>query len=73
VLYLSVFEWPSDGKLVIPGLKNELRNVTLISDRKKLKTEATADGVTVFVPRQSPDPVASVIRVEIKGTMAGNR
>lgn len=72
VLYLSVFNWPADGKLLIPGLKNEIRSALLLAGGKKLKTEAGADNVTIFVPHHAVDTKATVIKVEIKGTVASN-
>jgi alpha-L-fucosidase len=71
-LYLFVFDWPSDGKLLIPGLKNEILNARLLAGRKTLKTEISVDGVTVFLPPRAVDPKATVVKVEIKATIAGN-
>jgi hypothetical protein len=34
-LYLHVFEWPRDGKLVVGGLKNKARRAFLLSDAKR--------------------------------------
>src|SRR5258706_7643068 len=31
-LYFSVFDWPKDGKLVIPGLKNEIVSAKLVAN-----------------------------------------
>ncbi|MBI5095279.1 MAG: alpha-L-fucosidase [Candidatus Hydrogenedentes bacterium] len=69
VLYLHVFDWPADGKLVAAGLKNAVKKAYLLSDAKKTALEAknTPDGVAITVPAKAPDPIASVIALEIEG------
>ena len=49
-LYLHVFDWPKDGKLIVPGLRNEVRSAWLLATDKTLECTAGADGVTVVVP-----------------------
>ena len=34
ILYLHVFDWPKDGELLVPGLKNEIRQAYLLADRR---------------------------------------
>src|SRR5690606_37704290 len=29
-LYLHIFDWPEDGKLLLPGLKNRVRSAALL-------------------------------------------
>jgi len=67
ILYFSVFDWPADGKLTIPGLKNDIVSAKLLADNAVLKTAATAEGLTINVPEKSSDPIATVIKVEVKG------
>lgn len=62
-LYLSVFNWPKEGKLEIPGLENKIRSAALLDGKTVLKTE----GNMVFLPAQAPDAIASVIKVEVEG------
>jgi alpha-L-fucosidase len=72
-LYFSVFEWPSDGKLVIPGLTNKLISAKILSDGTKLKASVSKAGaLTVTLPSAAPDPIATVIKVDIKGKIDGN-
>jgi len=35
VLYLHVFDWPKDGKLVIHGLQNKVVDAYALNDKKK--------------------------------------
>jgi alpha-L-fucosidase len=69
-LYFSVFEWPSDSKIVIPGFKNGVVGAKLLANGAKVKTTAGKDGsLTINLPAAAPDPIASVIRVDIRGKL----
>ena len=67
ILYLSVFDWPADGKLNIPGLKNEILSARLLANGTTLKTESGNAGILVTLPAKAPDAIASVIKLEVKG------
>ncbi|NMC36720.1 MAG: alpha-L-fucosidase [Bacteroidales bacterium] len=70
-LYFSVFEWPSDGKISVPGLKNGVISARLLADGKRLRTTRSKDGVlTISLPEITPDPKATVIRVDVRGKVA---
>jgi len=67
-LYLSVFDWPADSKLVISDLPNKVVSARLIANGTTLKTSASKDGVlTVTLPAKAPDAIASVIKIDVKG------
>jgi alpha-L-fucosidase len=66
-LYLHVFDWPSDGKLLVPGLKNEIRSTTLLAGKKKLAAGRTADGVLITLPSAAPDRISSTVVLKVKG------
>lgn len=73
-LYLSVFDWPRDGTLVVPGLQSKIAKAYLLMSNfhgwhKRLKAANGADGVTVSVPINAPDTICSVIVLEIKGAL----
>ena len=68
-LYLSVFDWPADGKLLVPGLKSPVASSKLLANGNMLKTETTPDGLLISLPRSAPDPIASVILLEISGKL----
>jgi len=70
ILYLSVFKWPGDGKLLVPGLKNTVSSTKLLSNGATLKTSADKDGLIINIPAQAPDNIASVIKLEVQGTIA---
>jgi alpha-L-fucosidase len=67
ILYFSVFNWPADGKLSIPGLKNGVSSASLLTTGAKLRTTGSADGLTINLPAAAPDPIASVIKVVVRG------
>ncbi len=60
-LYLHVFAWPKNGKLLVPGLASKFRGARLLANGKALTFKTTADGLEIKVPATAPDPVASVI------------
>lgn len=73
-LYFSVFEWPVDGKLVIPGLKNSVLSAKLLAGGTKVKTSVNRDGsLTITLPAEAPDPIASVIKVDVRGKVGNVR
>jgi alpha-L-fucosidase len=67
ILYFSVFDWPKDGKLSIPGLTNKIISAKLLANKAALKTESTNDALIINVPEKAIDTNATVIRVEVKG------
>jgi len=70
-LYLSVFEWPTDGKLMVPGLKNKVTSASLLPGGTVLKANSDVNGVTIDLPSQAPDKVASVIKLTLDGAIEG--
>ena len=71
-LYLHVFNWPADGKLVVPGLKNEVVKASVMEKNwygghKNLATSSDANGVTISVPSPAPDKISSTVVLQIKG------
>jgi len=69
LLYLSVFDWPAGGKLTVPGLKSGVIKAQLLSGGATLTTSAGADGLVIDVPEKAPDTIATVIKVEVNGTL----
>ncbi len=69
VLYLAVFNWPANGQLLVPGIKNEVQAVHLLANRSKLTAFATTGGISIALPVQAPDTIAPVIKLEVKGRL----
>jgi alpha-L-fucosidase len=70
-LFLHVFDWPTDQKLVVPGLKNKPQRVYLLADksRKPLETTCGAESLTITLPAQAPDPISSTLVLKVKGPL----
>lgn len=67
-LFLHVFEWPRDGKLRVPGLKNLVHSAVLLADPSRtLPTARQGKDVLVSLPEQAPDEVASVVALTLDG------
>ncbi len=67
ILYLSVFDWPKDGQLSIPGLEKKVLSAKILASGMKLKSSVSANRLIISVPATAPDQVASVIRLEVQG------
>ena len=72
-LYLSVFDWPKDGKLVVPGLKNGIISAKLLANGESVKTKTEDEGLELKLPDKAPDPIATVIKLEVKGTVKSDK
>jgi alpha-L-fucosidase len=69
-VYLQVFDWPKDGKLVVPGLRSAPASVTMLASGEKLQARREGEeDVVIDVPAAAPDAIASVIKVEISGKL----
>ncbi len=65
-LYLHVFDWPTDGKLLVP-ISNAHITAHLLGSESTLPAVSTPEGWQATLPAQAPDPIASVIAVDIDG------
>jgi alpha-L-fucosidase len=70
-LFLHVFEWPADGRLRVPGLKNLVHSAYLLANPSTLlTTRRDGDDVIVSVPAEPPDETASVVALRLDGAPA---
>jgi len=67
ILYLSVFDWPKDGKLFVPGLTYEVVSAKLLASGESVKSKSENNGLTITLPDKPLDSIATVIKVEVKG------
>ena len=67
-LYLHVFDWPADGKLQV-AVTNKAKSARLLADAgRDVKVANSGDeGVTVQLSGDAPDPIVSVVALEIEG------
>ena len=68
-LYLHVFDWPQDGKLLVPGLRSTVAAASLLDGGAALETSVVEDGVLISLPATAPDPIAAVIKLELEGPL----
>ena len=70
MLYLFVLQWPKDGLLRIP-MQNPVSKAWLQNDPSKIMKSETKDGLTILeIPKQAPDPIASVIACKVDGEIS---
>jgi len=70
-LYLHVFDWPSDGKLVVPGLAAKIKQAyPLASAANRLLTEEKDGELYIDVSQVQPAAAATVIVLELDGNFA---
>ena len=72
-LYLHVFHWPSDGKLVVGGLMSNVKRAYLLTDssRTALKVARLNDcDVQIELPAAAPDATDSVVAVQCDGEIS---
>jgi alpha-L-fucosidase len=69
VLYLHVFDWPSDGELLVPGLKTKVKNAHFLIGDQNIKIASQEDGVILGLPAQPLDPIDTVIVLQLDGEL----
>ena len=67
-LYLHVFDWPTGGTLTVP-MANRVTGARLLAPpRTRIRWEhVEGEAVILRVPRAAPDPIASVIALDVVG------
>jgi alpha-L-fucosidase len=64
-LYLHVFDWPEDRKLLVPGLVSKARKIyPLAGPQTELSCEYQAGTATITLPEKAPDLHVSVFALE---------
>jgi len=68
-LMLSVYNWPRDGMLYLPGLENEILSVHLRDKEKRQELRYSRDDrcVMLQLPPRAPEDFISLIELEIDG------
>ena len=67
-LYLHVFDWPNDGKLVLEGLRSNVRRAyPLLEPDAEYSVEQSGSELAVAIPSEALDAIDSVIVLEIEG------
>ncbi|MDB6019225.1 MAG: Alpha-L-fucosidase [Pedosphaera sp.] len=66
-LYLHLFERPAYGKLHVPVSNDVEKAYLLTRPGEKLSVEEDVNGKVITLPDMRPEPIATVVAVEIKG------
>ena len=73
ILYLHVFEWPANGKLILGGVNGEVSKAYLLSNRSKmLKIKRYGPDLKMDLPIIAPDTTDAVIAVEFNSVLVGD-
>ncbi len=67
-LFLSVFDWPTDDKLYLPGLKSEIESAAILTKDSKhtINFSIESNWVVFNLPFKKPTQPATVIEVKMK-------
>jgi len=65
-IYISLFKWPS-GSFELPAVKGKVVKATLLAaPLEKVEVRQEASRVTLVLPAKAPDPIASVVRLDVE-------
>jgi alpha-L-fucosidase len=63
-LFLHVWEWPANGRVLLPGVQQTARAGRMLAGGAAVATQATAEGLEVTLPGPAPDPDVSVVALD---------
>jgi alpha-L-fucosidase len=66
-LYLHVFQWPADGKLTVPGLRNKAKSASVLVSRERVATASGENGLVLSLPSHAPDALSSTVVLRLQG------
>lgn len=69
-LYLHVFNWPKDGRLVTPPLGKKVEKACLLIDKTRGLglTQDSEGNVTISLPAEAPDEIDTVVVLELENS-----
>jgi len=67
-LYLHVLDWPS-VPLSLDGIPNPVAAARLLADGRPLQIAQTDGTISIELPREPPDPVATVVALDVEGEL----
>lgn len=63
-LYLHVFDWPADGKLVVDGLNKKVAQAYALATKEEVAFRLLPSGIELTLPDEIPDELNTVIAIE---------
>jgi alpha-L-fucosidase len=67
ILYLMVFNWPKDGKLIVPGVANKIISAKLFGSGEKCTAVNKDNTIELNLSQNAPNAYASVVKVVVEG------
>jgi alpha-L-fucosidase len=67
ILYLEVFTWPKDGKLIVPAVSNAVISAKIFGSNEKCTAKNEGNTVEFTLPANAPNAYASVIKLVVSG------
>ncbi len=68
-IYLHVWEWPADGRVLLPTVAETPRAARLLAGSVAVAAESSPEGLVVRLPAAAPDADVSVVRVDFPGAI----
>jgi hypothetical protein len=72
-LYLHVFQWPADGKLLVGGLRSNPLSARLLQGGEVGIRRVNTDDVELSLAGNAPDAINSVLVVDFPAQIAANK
>ena len=63
-LYIHVWEWPQDGKVLLPGISQNARAGRILAGGAAVTSSVATDGLVVTLPGSTPDPDVCVVALD---------
>jgi len=68
-LFLHVWEWPADGRVLLPTVAEVPHAARLLAATATVSTENSPEGLVVRLPAAAPDPDVSIVRLDFPGAV----
>ena len=72
-LYLHVFQWPADGKLVVAGLRSNPLGARLLQGGEVGIRRVNPEDVELTLPAKALDPIDTVLVLDFPAQIAANK
>jgi len=72
-IYLLIFQWPTAQPFELPQLQSKVLDAYLLADPRREKLvvrQGDTPGVSITLPGKAPDPIASVVCLELADQVA---
>ena len=68
-LFVHIWTWPADGKILVPGVKQAARGGRLLANGNAVTAAVTPAGLVVTLPGSATDPDVSVAALEFSAPL----